>query len=246
MKFLLNVYLLSLTLYCHAQADTSKNLRASPITDYIVELTDSLKVVQLELPEGLKLMDKQLGLIWGVYDGKREETVQKGYGKCHLIKGNYYYFAIGNNNSGLALKKGDLLYTFMDPVDIYQGFIPKLASHFIRLQNVYEEPFYDRYFVFNKWTKGDEKKIIDSMAMDIKFTGNHFLENNPEMDVIISGGIYKGKSTFKLMANCKSADVFNFFEYIIARPRIYAGREWKLSEIFATWLSEGAPMVKKD
>ncbi len=246
MKSLLTVCLLVNSTFGWSQKDTTKNLRAFPITDYIVDLTDSFKLVQLEMPEGLKIKDKQLGVVWGVYEGDRNNAVQKGYGRCHLVKGNYYYFSIGNNNSGLPLKKGDLIYTFMEPADVYQGYIPKLASHFIRLLDVYEQPFYDRYFVFTKWTKEDEKKIVDSMITDIKFTGKHFLENNPGMDVIIEEGIYKGKSTLKLMKECKTTDISNFFEYVIARPRLYAGKEWKLSEIFATCLSEGAPIVKKD
>ena len=246
MRFLLKIILPFLILPGAAQTDTTKNLRAFPITDYIIDLNDSVKLVQLEMPDGLKLKDKQLGIIWGVYEGSKNETVQKGYGRCHLVKGNYYYFAIGNNSSGLLLKKGDLLYTFMEPADIYQGYIPKLASHFIRLLDVYDEPFYDRYFVFNKWAKEDEQRTIDSIIADIKFTGNYFLENNPSMDVIIKSGVYAGKSTLKIMAACKSNDLINFFEYINARPRLYAGKEWKASEVFATWLSEGAPTVKKD
>ncbi len=232
---------LFLTVHAYAQTDTTKWLRAFPITDYIVTLNDSVKVVQLELPEGCVIKDKQLGLVYGVYNGSRDETVQKGYGKCHLIKSNYYYFTIGHSTSGLELKKGDLLYTFMDKPGIYDGFIPKIAAHFIRLENVYEKFFYDRYNIFLNWTENEEQMVLDSLVADINFTGNYFMENNPSMDKVIKSGVYEGKKTLSVMAGCKVGDIKKFLEFVIARPRSYAGKEWKVSEIFATWLVNGAP-----
>lgn len=224
-----------------AQADTSRWLRAFPITDYMVELNDSVKVVQLEMPDGMRIPEKQLGLVWGVYKQSKADAVQKGYGRCHLVKGDYYYFAIGKNTSGLPLQKGDLLYTFMDKTPVYYGNIPQLAGHFIRLHNVYDEPFYDRYQVFRAWTEQGEKELVDSMVADIRFTGNHFLENDPSVDKPIKSGDYQGKTTLQVMAACRPADLEDFFGYVLVKPRNYAGREWKISEIFATWLSEGAP-----
>jgi hypothetical protein len=231
---------------CFAQADTSRWLRAFPITDYMVKLNDSTTVVQLEMPENHSLKDKQLGVLWGVYNGSKEEAVQKGYGRCHLIKGVYYYFSIGHNTSGLVLKKGDLLYTLMDKTTIFYGQVPQLAAHFIRLLNVYEKPFYDRYTIFSQWNETNEKQLIDSLVTDIQFTGKYFIENNPSGDKLIPAGEYKDRKTFYVMAECRPEDIKKFFNYVLARPRLYAGREWKVSEIFATWLTHGAPVVLKD
>ncbi len=246
MRVLIFLSFIFFSITSFAQPDTSKWLRAFPITDYMLELNDSTKVVQIQMPDAYSLKEKQLGLIWGVYDKSKDETVEKGYGRCHHIKGDYYYFSIGHNISGKQLKKGDLLYTLMDKTNIYYGQIPQIASHFIRLQDVYEEPLFDRYSIFSYWTEADEKKVIDSMVADIKFTGKYFIENNPSIDKPINSGDYKGKKTLHVMAECKSADVIKFLDYVIARPRLYAGRDWKISEVFATWLSEGAPTVIKD
>lgn len=228
-----------------AQADTSKWLRAFPITDYMVDLNDSVKLVQVELPEDLQFREKQLGLVKGVYGDKHSDTVQKGYGRCQLIKGSFYYFAISNNKSGVPLKAGDLLYTFVEKTSAYAGLVPNLASHFIRLKDVYDQHFYDRYAVFRHWTEAEEKLLLDSMSKDIRFTGGYFLENDASMNKEISAGMFKGQFILQVMKDCKPATVKDFFEYIIARPKLYAGREWKLSEIFATWLSAGAPTVMK-
>jgi hypothetical protein len=230
----------------YAQQDSSKWLRAFPITDYMVALNDSVKVVQLEMPDGPTIQDKQLGLIWGVFSTSKDDVVNKGYGKCHLIKGNYYYFAIGNNKSGHQLKKGDLLYTFLDKTGIYYGQLPQLSGHFIRLQNVHGDPFYDRYTIFGNWTESLERSMIDSMVKDIRFTGNYFLENDPSINKQIESGDFKGGYLLEIMQECKPAYIRDFFDYILARPRLYAGKEWKLSEIFATWLTNNAPKVIKE
>ena len=204
-------------------------------------------VVQLEMPEGLKLKEKQLGLMYGVYQGSRDAAVQKGYGKCHLIKSEYHYFAIGHNSSGRPLEKGDLLYTFLPPnKNVYYGKLSALASHFIRLTDVHGNPFYDRYHIFLKWTPEEENKLIDSMVADIRFTGSYFLDNDPSMNQPIRSGPYQGSEILEFMAECQPKTVKDFFDFVNAKPRLYAGREWKVSEIFATWLKEGSPMVIRE
>ena len=70
----------------------------------MVKLNDSTNLVQIQMPDAYSLKEKQLGLIWGVYDKSKEEAIEKGYGSCHLIKGDYYYFAIGHNTRGKELK----------------------------------------------------------------------------------------------------------------------------------------------
>lgn len=239
------LFLLLISTQAFAQKDTTW-LRAFPITDYMVPLNDSTTVVQLEMPEGLKLKDKQLGLVYGVYDNSKETAVEKGFGKCYLIKSVYHYFAISQNKSGKQLQKGDLLYTFL-PLDknVFMGRIPKMAGHFIRLLNVHGEPFYDRYHVFNKWTEADEKKMIDSLIADIQFTGTYFLDAQPSLNERIRSGPYEGEEILEFMAECQPSTVEEFLDYVFARPRLYAGKEWKIAEIFATWLKEGSPGVVK-
>ncbi|HMU46012.1 MAG TPA: hypothetical protein PKC72_06570 [Chitinophagaceae bacterium] len=232
--------------FVFAQSDSTKQLRAFPVTDYIIDLNDSTKLVQLELPDGITIKYKQLGLIHGVYNSSSTDTVSKGFGRCYLIKGDYYYFAIGQNNSGISIKKGDLLYTFMDKTDIWNGRIPKLASHFIQLQDVYENRFYDRYLIFKNWTENEERLLLDSMVADIRFTGKYFQENDPSIDIVLKSGKYKGNKVLSVMIGCKAEDVTDFIDYVIARPRLYAGRQWKLSEVFATWLEAGAPTTVKE
>ena len=67
------------------------------------------------------------------------------------------------------------------------------------------------------------------------------MENEPSLNQVIITGDYVGKKTLAVMADCNTDDIRKFLEFVIARPRSYAGKEWKVSEIFATWLINGAP-----
>lgn len=228
-----------------AQPDTGRVLRAFPITDYMLDLNDSVKLVQVELPDDLQIKDKQIGLLRGTYQEGLADTAQKGYGRCQLIKGNFYYFTISGNSSGSAPKKGDLLYTFMENNGQYPGMIPALAAHYIRLLNVFDEPVYDRFDVFRYWSQQEEDRVLDSLVKDIRFTGQYFLENDPSQNGVIGSGSFAGKKILELMKECRTGWLKDFFSYILARPRLYAGREWKCAEIFATWLKAGAPVPER-
>ena len=243
--FLITLFL-SLSLSSYSQPDSTKWLRGFPITSYMVALNDTTKLVQVILNDGTSIPDKQFGLVKGIYNTSEADAVEKGYGRCQLIKGDqYYYFAISHNKSGVDLKEGDLVYTYVDKKPVYDSKVIKLACHFIGLQNVYEDALYDRYKIFSDWTEAKESALIDSVINDIRFTGNYFIQNNPSMDKNITTGKFKGQRVLTVMAQCQPSYVKDFFDYMIARPRVYAGRQWKVSEIFATWVSEGAPSVVK-
>jgi len=240
-RIMLGIFIL-LTAKVVAQ-DTAKLSVAFPITDYMVDLNDSTKVVQIIAASSWNIKDKQLGLIKGIYRDGTADTASKGYGRCQLIKGDYYYFSIGSGNKESPLKAGDLLYTFIDMPGKYIGQLAKIAARYINLQKVTEEFFYNRDDIFFNWDKQKEDVIIDSMVADIHFTGKYFKENNPSMNLKITSGFYKNSLVLDIMMTVRPKDLSDFLNYIIGRPNLYAGNNWKISEIFATWLTSGAPTV---
>lgn len=215
--------------------------RAFPITDYVTDLNDSTFLVQLYLPKGPQLREKMMGLLQGRYNDKLADTGRLGGGRCQLIKKDYYYFSISHKASARRPVEGDLLYVMLPATTAYRKLLGKLASHYIELDNVYDEPFYDREAIFTSWTPGEEKAAIDSMVSDIHFTGDYFLKNNPDQNILISSGDYTGKKVLDVMMNATAKDVTDFLSYVSVRPALYAGRQWKVTEVFATWLTSGAP-----
>jgi hypothetical protein len=225
--------------------NNDKWLRSFPITDYMLDLNDSVKMVQIQLPDGMEIKEKTVGLLYGVYQTSKADAVEKGVGRCQLIKGDYYYFAITLKKNTPPPAQGDLIYLQLPSSDIFYGYLTKLAGHFIELTNVSDSAFFNRYRIFSSWSPVTESMAIAGMIEDIKWTGNYFKENNPSADQQIKSGVNKGKSTFDLMISCTEERLIDFLEYVLARPRNYAGKQWKVSEIFATWLAEGAPTVVK-
>lgn len=233
MRYLFIIGFLALAPRLFSQ-ENGKWLRAFPITAYMVDLDDSTRVVQLEMPEGKRLPDRELALAMAIYRDGDGEPSMLGYGRCHLVKGPYHYFAI-HYEAGRNLREGDLLYMYLDSTDIYYGLIPRLAGHFIRLQDVHEQPFYDRYLVFDRWTRADEDRLLDTLLGDIRFTGNYMRENEPGTNMRIQQGRFAGKQVFDLMTDCTQQELRDMLSFMIDNPRRYAGATWKISEIFATW-----------
>jgi hypothetical protein len=225
----------------HNAKAQSTILRAFPITDYIVDLSDSTKIVQVYLPEGPVIKDKQIGLLRAVYKTSLADTITIGYGRCNLIKGDYYYFSIHIYSAMRAPIATDILYIMVPKTEAFDGQCIAVAAHLIELDNVYDVPFFDRSGIFNNWTETNENATLDSMVKDIKFTGDYFLKSDAALNQEVTKGAYKGKKVLDVMISTTVAELKQFLDYIIIRPRSYAGHKWKISEIYATWITEGAP-----
>ena len=80
----------------YSQKDSAEVLFAYRITDYTVKLNDSVTIVQVNLPEGwpVSIHDKQMAILKHRYENGAIDTTLVGWGRCNLIKGNYYYFTI--------------------------------------------------------------------------------------------------------------------------------------------------------
>ena len=174
-------------------------------------------------------------------NGTKPDTAMIGWGRCDLIKSEYYYF-------GIRLQKmqqpseGDLIYMKLKVPYLYDGLLLNVMNHAIEFTNVYGQNFMNRNAIFTN-TKKDELNILDSMVSDIQFTGGAMLQQMPEQNQLVTEGIYKGKKIFESMQTVKRSELELFLKYVTARPKNYAGNTWKISETFATWIAGGTPTV---
>jgi hypothetical protein len=221
----------------------NKQVVAFPITDYMVKANDSLTVVQIKMPPGLSIAEKTPGILKAAYSLTDTTTADLGAGKCQLIKSDYYYFGIFTYNIIRKPKQGDLVYTFVELKNNYTGLLFKMASHNITINSVEENLIIDFITAFNLKDAAAEKPFIDSMVNDVIYTGKAMAQQNNNQDMDITSGRFKGKKLFATMQTITGKDVTDFIKYIIARPKKYAGNTWKFSEIFATWITSGAPTV---
>jgi hypothetical protein len=239
-------FLFFITCNAFAQKDSVDALFTFRITDYTVRLDDSTTIVQIALPDAWPMIipEKQIGILKHRYEqGVEYDTNMIGWGRCYLVKDEWHYFAIHQQNR--KPEQGDLLVTKCRMPKTFTGLLFNLARNDISLIRVDENQFYNSAEVFYMGPKS-EQDFLDSMVADIRFTGKAMLLQNSGKDQSISGGLFHGKKLFAAMQRVKRDDVEKFLKYVNARPVKYAGNVWKISEIFATWMVSKTPEVIED
>ena len=228
----------------HAQKDSTEAYFTFRITDYTIKLDDSTTIVQIGVPDAwpLKISDKEFGVLKNRYQqGVEYDTNMIGFGRCHLIKDEWHYFAIHQYRKQVP-KQGDLLVTKCKLPKLYTGLLFNLARYGISLTRVDEEQFYHSAEVFYM-RPASEQEFLDSMIADIRYTGKAMLAQKNGQDQSIKGGLFNGKKLFATMQRVTREQLEKFLKYVAARPTKYAGNTWKLSEIFATWMVSKTPEV---
>ena len=226
-----------------SQRDSVEVMFAYKITDYTVKLNDSVTIVQVNLPPAwpVSIHNKQMGILKNRFENGTIDTTVVGWGRCNLIKGDYYYFTI-HKYGVQEPKQGDLLYTICKTIPYYKSLLFDVRRHAIDLTDVYENQFYHSTDIFSLNSQ-KEKSILDSMVADIRFTGAEMNKQIPDQNQLVAGGLFDGRKLFDAMEITTKKELEEFLRYIVARPQNYAGNTWKLSEIYATWIVSKSPQV---
>lgn len=245
MKKLLVFCLMMFPFLLTAQTSANNKLVAMPITDYITPLNDSLVVVQVHLvDEPFLIREKETGVLKSCWNQAGDSlNLVVGTGKCQLIKGDYYYFSIRLNDKMIRPKAGDLVYFFTDLSLNYEGLLFGVTKHAISFSKIDEKLLFGLKEAISIKNENEERSMIRQLVDEVVFTGKTMLAQGDGQDQLINDGIYKGKKLFNAMQAINEKDVNSFLKYIIARPGKYAGHNWKFAEIFATWMTSGAPTV---
>lgn len=223
----------------------TKKIAAFPITDYMIQLNDSVQVVQVQLPERMSIAMSAGCILKSVYSGTKDTVADLGIGKCNLIKAPYYYFTIRLKQVQRMPQKGDLLYAFVNLPDFYSGYLFDVVKHHITINSVEERKLLDMNMAISFKDSAAEQSVIDSLVNDVHYTAREMIAQQNNQDMTLQKGLFKGKKLFASMQVITDKEVIAFLKYINARPKIYAGGTWKFSEIFATWMSSGTPTVKE-
>jgi len=222
-----------------------KEVFAFPITDYINSDNDSISIIQVHIPAPLvQIQNKQPGLLKHNFTNNKEDTSTIGYGRCGLIKSNYYYFSIRLNKTMVKPVQNDILYTKIIYPAKHRGQLVKLIQIAVYFERVTGGKFYT-FETGLELNETSEKDIIDLMVSDIKYTGLEMQKKSDDQDMTIKGGLFDGKKLFATMQIITAENVKDFIDYVIARPAKYAGNTWKISETFATWATSETPKVIK-
>jgi hypothetical protein len=222
-----------------------KEVFALPITSYTVAANDSVTIVQVEMPVDFNAVieKEQIGLMRHNYSNSKD-TAEIGWGKCQLIKTNYYYFAIHCRDKNIQPQKNDMVYTMVDYPAAFKGRLFGLVKNAIYFQHVTEEKFYE-FTTPASMNEQQENSLIDSLVADLKYTGREMMKFHKELNTEVKGGMFDGKKVLEAMQTVTPHHVKAFIDYVLARPQKYAGNSWKISETFATWMVSNTPTVIK-
>lgn len=138
------------------------------------------------------------------------------------------------------LYAGDLLFLpVRAQISSYQGVLRDLALQSIGLTDIHEAFFYQLSQLTTSEKEEIESPVFMKMMEDIRFVAQEMRNQMDEPEV--EGGRFDGEGLFDAMEQSQESDLRDFLHYLRQRPRKYRGTDWKLSEIFATWIVNKAP-----
>lgn len=109
----------------------------------------------------------------------------------------------------------------------------------IVLTDNYDAPLYKKRGVALAKT---EEALILMGAVDAIKQCAEFTKGMPP----VAEGYYQGREVSQIMENVQDEDVTLFLGYVKTRPQKYIAKSWKMSETFATWLVNNAPMAEEN
>ena len=117
----------------------------------------------------------------------------------------------------------------------------KLAINFLDMD---DEPIFNRTMVLYD----DGPALRDSLLLDMVEAVRQTAEmirplipDNPEWDIDIEEGRFTGMKMVDAMATSDADDIYNFLRFVDSFPGKYLGKDWRISETYATWLINAAP-----
>lgn len=114
-----------------------------------------------------------------------------------------------------------------------------LARNRIHLTDVYGNK------LFADWDgSGSDQKMMEAFAEDIALVAQELQEELEGHAIDLD--IFKGQNLYEIMRDVDAQGVQYFVNYMASKPLIYRGEEWKISEVFATWVVAGAPLMDVD
>lgn len=115
------------------------------------------------------------------------------------------------------------------------SFSEMLELNIIFMDNM-KKPLYKKSQNNMKLSAMEEELIMSNAILAIQECAEFTLElPNP------TEGMYAGQRIYDIMSNANNEDVGVFLGFVKAYPGKYIGKEWKISETFATWLINNAP-----
>ena len=142
---------------------------------------------------------------------------------------------------GIALQLGDLVQM---PI-IIPNEPNTLAFDLFRFRINFLNSYADKLFDCEEWETyyaETETALIQTLADEVRYYGGEMRGKMPSQ--VLQNGRYKDMDMFDAMVRTSAVDMRSFLSFIRSYPAHYAGQEWKIAEVYATWLTHDTPEGK--
>lgn len=199
----------------------------------------------IEYPDWLEINDFSEGVFVGNYSVDEDRNRVLGKARISIINGDSLQVLITlDEPTDRTTADMDLVVIPAEVnINLQNEDILKLINLNINLLDVSEEPiiYNDQWFIdFLE----DEDYLINLILGDISYTANAMREQMEDMEV--TDGLFKGQMLFDVMEAVNEMQLESFLRYMAVRPLKYMGNDWKISEIYATWVISGTPHSVQD
>lgn len=128
------------------------------------------------------------------------------------------------------------------PADIYRGLLLDLYVNGITFLNNDGKPISTLEQVLAAKDDSDENEALGAMVV----AGHEVVEFTTKIKKKVSHGKWQGKKITPILEESTPEDYRTFLRFVRDFPGKYSGKQWKISEIYATWLINDAPLSNVD
>jgi CHAT domain-containing protein len=128
------------------------------------------------------------------------------------------------------------------PEGTYRGLLYDLYVKGITFLDNYKQPIVTLEQVLNARDDSIEKQTLASMVE----AGHEVVEFTTDMKEQVDHGKWKGKCLAPILEQSTPDDYRAFLRFVRDYPGKYIGKPWKISETYATWLINNAPLSNED
>ncbi len=209
--------------------------------------------VWISIPFG-QIIGIEKGIKGKVYsaDNDQEPTRSNIYlGKAEIVAVDLYETTVlilveNSKDPKNMIREGDLVgipipYTTKSYKSVFFRFTQKNIEFLDR----YDVPFYPIGQLLQVDDQEMENIQLRLMSYDCRKVAEFIrpkIPENPQWDLELKHGKYAGKKMVDILDGTSPEDLMTFFDFMSSFPGRYLGKSWKISEIFATWLINNAPL----
>lgn len=128
------------------------------------------------------------------------------------------------------------------PSNIYRGLLFNLYTQGITFLDNYRKPIVTLEQILSATDDSSEQQALAAMVE----AGHEVVEFTLEMKQTVSHGKWAGKTITPILEQSTPEDYRVFLRFVTDFPGKYMGKPWKISETYATWLINDAPLSNAD